>query len=486
MTEEPPKISIIIPAYNEATLLTLCLESIEEQDFRGTYEVIVVDNGSSDRTAGIAKLYGARVISETDKQGPVFARIAGFKAARGEILVSTDADCVLPPDWLSRIARHFQRKRVAGLIMAFEYTTANTVAKRAARLLLPLAIFIDRLSGGHFSGANFAVRREAYEAVGGFDPKFTTFEDVDLSNRLRRAGYKLKIDNSIKVATSARRFGEGFFGTTWKYVLSSYASAVFLKRPYLSGLATVREKPFDITRRFIKHPMLLFGGLVIIGLMVYLSFDPRFSIYSIDRAKTNQKVIALTFDDGPSEPATSQVLSVLAENKVKATFFMVGDNVARHPELAKQVLQQGHVIGNHSDSHSYFMAGPTSRILKNVDEGQQEIYKATGVKPHFYRPPFGFRTFWGGRAIVKAGYTVVTWDDMTTDYWGLSPDRITANIVKHARPGGIIVLHDGQENKTGAKRDNVVAALPEIIQQLQAQGYTFVTLDQLLGQPAYR
>lgn len=486
MPDPELKFSIIIPAYNEATLLPLCLESIEEQDFKGGYEVIVVDNGSTDRTAKIAKAYDARVISETERQGPVFARIAGFKVAKGEILVSTDADCIVPPDWLSRIAKDLRSAKFAGLIAGFEYTNANNLSKKFARWLLPLALFLDRLTGGHFSGANFAVRREAYMDVGGFSPTFTTFEDVDLSNRLRATGYKLKIDHGLKVATSARRFDKGFLSTTLRYVLQSYFSVLLFNRPYLKDLATIREKPFDISRHFIKRPMLTLAIIAVLGLIIYASFDPRLSIYSVARAKTNDKVIALTFDDGPSEPATNQVLQILRDKNVKATFFVVGDNVQRHPDIARQIVADGNLVANHSDNHSYFMAAPPRKVVANVDAAQNAIFQATGKRPHFYRPPFGFRTFWGGRAITKEGYFVVTWDDMTFDYWGLAPDKVVRNIVGRARPGGIIVLHDGNEAKPVAARENVVAALPQIIDQLRAEGYQFVTLDQLFDTPAYQ
>lgn len=225
--------------------------------------------------------------------------------------------------------------------------------------------------------------------------------------------------------------------------------------------------------------------ITIAGLIVYASFNPRLCIYSVARAKTNDKVIALTFDDGPSEPVTAQVLNILKQKGVKATFFVVGVNVRRHPEIAGQIVADGHVIANHSDTHSFFMVRRSRSVLVNVQNAQDAIRAATSKRPHFYRPPFGFRTLWGARAIVRDGYCVVTWDDMTFDYWGLSPERIVRNIVRRARPGGIIVLHDGNEAKAAAPRQNVVAALPQIIDKLQEQGYSFVTLDQLLAMPAY-
>lgn len=478
-----PKISIVIPAYNEATLLPLCLESLEQQDYKGEYEIIVADNGSTDRTARIAEAYDAKVVHENDKQGPVFARITGFKAASGDIIASTDADCILPPDWLTSLADGFKDAKVAAIVGGLDFINVNTMAKRLARLLLPVVLAIY---GRSFSGANFAVRRNAFDDVGGFDPSYTTLEDYRLSQKLRQAGHYLRLRRDIKVLTSARRFDQRVWKTAWDYLVRNWLAVKFNRPPVLKSLATIREKPFDISRRIIKRPMLIFAIIAVVALTTYLSFDPRFSIYSVARAKTNDKVIALTFDDGPSEPTTNQVLSILKAGDVKATFFVVGDNVERHPDIARQIVADGNLIANHSDSHSFFMAAPPGRILANVNQAQDSIFKATGKKPHFYRPPYGFRTFWGGRAISQNGYFVVTWDDMTYDYWGLSPDRIVKNIVGHAKPGGVIVLHDGREAKAVAPRDNVAAALPQIIQQLKDQGYRFVTLDELFNTPAYR
>lgn len=241
-----PKISVVIPALNEAAMLPLCLHALQEQDYSGHVEVIVVDNGSTDDTAAIARSFGARVVHES-KRGIVLARIAGFKAAKSDIIVSTDADTIAPSDWLSNMERILRNPKYAGVVGAYRLYRPNTPTKRIAQFLIPTIRTFDHLLGGHFAGANFAVRREAYEKVGGFNPEFTTGEDVDLSYRLRKHGYKLRVAYYVCVQTSARRLNEGMWYTIFNYVIRNGFSLIFLHRPYIKKLADIREEPAEIT-----------------------------------------------------------------------------------------------------------------------------------------------------------------------------------------------------------------------------------------------
>jgi glycosyltransferase involved in cell wall biosynthesis len=240
-----PKISVVIPALNEAAMLPLCLHALQEQDYLGRVEIIVVDNGSTDDTAAIAQSFGARVVRE-QKRGIVVARIAGFKAAKSDIIVSTDADTVTPTDWLSNLERVLRDQKYAGVVGAYCLYKPNTPMKRLAQHLIPTIRMFDHLFGGHFAGANFAVRREAYESIGGFNPDFATGEDVDLSYRLRKQGYKLKVAYYICVQTSARRLNEGVWHTIFNYVIRNGFSLIFLHRPYIKDLTNIREEPTEI------------------------------------------------------------------------------------------------------------------------------------------------------------------------------------------------------------------------------------------------
>lgn len=240
-----PKFSVVIPACNEATLLPVCLRAIRDQDYPGGVEVIVVDNASTDATADIARSFHARIQYEPTR-GPVHARRAGFAAATGDIVASTDADTIVPKDWLSNFERELRDTRFDGVVGAYDLWNVNTVSKQFVQFVVPLFRIIDRLFGAHFAGANFAVRKEAYDAVGGFSTDFQTGEDFDLSYRLRKHGYKLKVAYYICVKTSARRLNEGFLFTLTNYILKNWLSLVFLHHPYLQKLSIVREEPHEV------------------------------------------------------------------------------------------------------------------------------------------------------------------------------------------------------------------------------------------------
>lgn len=225
--------------------------------------------------------------------------------------------------------------------------------------------------------------------------------------------------------------------------------------------------------------------IIALGALIWLSFIPSVSIYSTNRLKTNEKIIALTFDDGPDPDATLKILNILKKDSIKASFFVVGKNVAKYPEILKQIHQEGHLIGNHSLNHQYnFFSGP-NKAVKELNTTDDLIFKQTNLKPKIYRPPFGLRIWWQAKAIQGAGYKLITWDNMTKDYWGIPADKICQNILKKARPGGVIVLHDGHEG-TAKSKTFVVQALPELIKQLKKQGYSFLRIDEMFKIAGYR
>lgn len=220
--------------------------------------------------------------------------------------------------------------------------------------------------------------------------------------------------------------------------------------------------------------------------ITWLCFNPAFDIYSLHHFPTSKKLIALTFDDGPCPDSTAAILRILKEHSVKATFFVVGQNVRKYPQLLQKTFNDGHLIGNHSDTHGYTMIYSPKATLEDIKRTESSIEEVITQRPVLYRPPFGFRTPWGAKGLHESGYHIVTWDDMTYDYWGLPAAKVVRNIIKKSHPGGIIVLHDGHEGLARSGLTNVVDALPEIIGSLQEQEYEFVTLDRLLGIEGYR
>ncbi|NJR14687.1 MAG: polysaccharide deacetylase family protein [Calothrix sp. CSU_2_0] len=188
----------------------------------------------------------------------------------------------------------------------------------------------------------------------------------------------------------------------------------------------------------------------------------------------SEKVIALTFDDGPWPQSTSKVLDILKKNNIKGTFFVVGQMLQEHPDMGKRVVAEGHVIANHTWHHWYHYMNPQASAFE-VDNTSNLIYKVTGVKTSLFRPPGGIKTN-GPYAYAKnQKYANIMWSSDSVDYSRPSVPKLISNVMREARPGGIVLMHDG-----GGNRSNTVQALPQIISNFRKQGYRFVTIPELL------
>ena len=194
---------------------------------------------------------------------------------------------------------------------------------------------------------------------------------------------------------------------------------------------------------------------------------------------SNTKKVALSFDDGPSVLYTEQILEILKEYDVPATFFMVGKNVERHPEIAREVAESGHVIGNHSYNHTNLIFHTNKKVREELVRTDQAIHKATGKSPMIFRPPYGGNDPLTLIQAKKMGYITVKWSLSAKDWEKPGVDKILDNI-SHVKNGTIILLHDGFESHDNADRSQTVQALPLIINQLRSEGYEFVTVPELL------
>ncbi|NEO84277.1 MAG: polysaccharide deacetylase family protein [Spirulina sp. SIO3F2] len=188
---------------------------------------------------------------------------------------------------------------------------------------------------------------------------------------------------------------------------------------------------------------------------------------------SNKKVIALTFDDGPSVEFSNKVLYILDKYNIKATFFLLGRHVQQHPERVLQMHNKGHALANHSWSHPYRQLSP-DRAAAEIEHTSTWIEKAAGVKSKFFRPPGGFLENGMANYAMQQGQTVVMWSADSKDF-NAPAATIVRNVLQQAGPGGIILLHDG-----GGDRTATVIALPQIIDVLLEQGYTFVTVPELM------
>lgn len=178
------------------------------------------------------------------------------------------------------------------------------------------------------------------------------------------------------------------------------------------------------------------------------------------------KAAYLTFDDGPIPEVTPDVLDILDRYGVKATFFMVGDNVARHPELLDEVRRRGHVVGNHTMKHIQGIKCSWRTYARNIADADVLIGS------HLFRPPHGLMKRIQMR-VVNARYNVIMYDVVTRDYnRKLTPERVFQNVCRFARDGSIIVFHDSLKS-----RERVLEALPRAIEWLQANGFTLLPIE---------
>jgi peptidoglycan/xylan/chitin deacetylase (PgdA/CDA1 family) len=188
--------------------------------------------------------------------------------------------------------------------------------------------------------------------------------------------------------------------------------------------------------------------------------------HALWRMDRNEKAVYLTFDDGPIPEVTPWVLDVLDRYGVKATFFMVGDNVRKHPEVFQMVKERGHRLGNHTYNHMGSMRHSVGKYMRNIEKANELI------GTDLFRPPHGWMK-WLVYEAVRHRYRIVMWDLVTRDYsTKLNGRDVLLNVRRYARPGSIITFHDSLKSE-----DKLIYALPRAIEWLQSQGYAFKVFD---------
>ncbi|MEN6566536.1 MAG: polysaccharide deacetylase family protein [Veillonellales bacterium] len=242
--------------------------------------------------------------------------------------------------------------------------------------------------------------------------------------------------------------------------------------------------------RLLRRPHRLGMWLALLGIVAGLGLTlsavlPNNHFYGMafSEIPTNRKEVALTFDDGPYPPYTDQILDILKEYQVPATFFVIGQNAEKHPELVARIVREGHQVGNHSYHHIDLLKADSSVIAAEIDRTSQVIANITGQPPKFVRPPHGFRDPVVMEAMNKRGLTVVEWSVMSRDWTNPGVEAIVERTVGKVQNGSVILLHDGDGVAQVASRAQSVEATRRIIQQLRAQGYTFVTVNEILAKP---
>ncbi|HYY24541.1 MAG TPA: polysaccharide deacetylase family protein [Candidatus Udaeobacter sp.] len=184
--------------------------------------------------------------------------------------------------------------------------------------------------------------------------------------------------------------------------------------------------------------------------------------------------IAITFDDGPSAALTPKLLDLLAAHHIKATFFVIGENVAEHPEIVARAAREGHEIANHSWSHPNLGKMSDESVRRQLQQTDDAIKNATGKRPTLMRPPYGSITAREKRWIHdEFGYDIILWDVDPYDWKRPGPAVVRARILKETRPGSIVLSHD--------IHPGTIEAMPSTFDELEAKGFKFVTVSELIG-----
>jgi peptidoglycan-N-acetylglucosamine deacetylase len=180
--------------------------------------------------------------------------------------------------------------------------------------------------------------------------------------------------------------------------------------------------------------------------------------------------VSLTFDDGPDPCGTPAVLAALAQQGWTATFFLLGSQVRRHPEIARAVVAAGHEIGVHGDEHRNHLGRTAGDVRRDLERATATITAVTGVRPRWFRPPYGVLSAGSLRAAARLDLTPVLWTAWGRDWEATTPQRVVRLLLRGLRPGGTLLLHDSDCTSTPGSWRSTAAALPPLARELDRRG----------------
>jgi peptidoglycan-N-acetylglucosamine deacetylase len=237
----------------------------------------------------------------------------------------------------------------------------------------------------------------------------------------------------------------------------------------------VVNRYYPFSKFFYLIPLLAYSLVLFYG---SYSIQSGFYIPVPCAAKTQDKRISISFDDGPDPQFTPEILALLEKTGIKAAFFCIGKRIEGNELLLRRINENGHLIGNHSYSHHFwfdlFSAGKMYADLRQMDHITKEI---TGLTPRLFRPPYGVTNPNLKKAILRGNYIPVGWSIRSMDTVIRDEKKLLHNITKALKPGAIILFHDTSRT--------TVAILPAFISYVKAQGYEIIRLDKLLNLEAY-
>ena len=234
----------------------------------------------------------------------------------------------------------------------------------------------------------------------------------------------------------------------------------------------------------LKKFAMLVGAIVLALVVAWAAMLYWSSNYLVASVATTEKVLALTFDDGPNPPHTQNLIQLLEKHQVKATFFLKGANVEAFPEDVQAIARAGHEIGNHSYYHKAMAAIGKTAYREELIRTNQALNKVLGYSPHLFRPPYGVQGVGLTRALAELDMVSIGLGVSGADWSSDDPQQIAAAIVDSVAPGNFILLHDGHADVADPmaqdSRAHSVAATALVITALKDRGYRFITVSEML------
>ena len=205
---------------------------------------------------------------------------------------------------------------------------------------------------------------------------------------------------------------------------------------------------------------------------------------TFDGLGRGSKQLALTYDDGPNDPHTLRLLEVLARHHVQATFFLIGRYVEQRPDIVRDLVKAGHVVGNHTFTHPLLIFKSERELRTQLDKCDRALTNAVGEHSNLFRPPFGGRRPAVLRVARQRGLEPIMWNVTGYDWNAPSAEHIERKVTRQVRGGDVILLHDGGHRDFGADRSYTVTATDRLISRYQPEGYEFVTIPEMLREAA--
>ncbi len=224
------------------------------------------------------------------------------------------------------------------------------------------------------------------------------------------------------------------------------------------------------------------GALVTAG---YQSMAPTAQWYgrTFTSLPRGTKQLALTYDDGPNDPHTFHLLEVLARHDVQATFFLIGRYVQQRPDIVRELVKAGHVVGNHTFTHPLLTLKSPAEVRRELTDCRKAIEDAVGKHSNLFRPPFGGRRPAVLRVARDLGLHPIMWNVTGYDWNAPPAPAIEKKVERQMRGGDVILLHDGGHKQMGADRGQTVIATDHLLSRYQSEGYRFVTISQMMEPP---